>query len=73
MNSRLGHQCHGHLSVPDVEVERTSPMPTQGLVEFEELFERIDDTLYEVDLSLHALEVQLASPAKIHIDVSLRV
>jgi hypothetical protein len=33
----LGHQGHGHLSVTDVEVECTSPMPTQGLVEFEKL------------------------------------
>ena len=39
VNSRLGHQCHGHLSVTDVEVEGTSPMPTQGLVEFEKLFD----------------------------------
>src|SRR5208282_3319800 len=33
VNSGLGHQGHGHLSVTDVEVERTGPMPTQGLVE----------------------------------------
>lgn len=39
VNSRLGHQGHGHLSVTDVEVQRTSPMPTQGLVEFEKLFD----------------------------------
>src|ERR1700738_4846560 len=39
VNSRLGHQRHGHLSVTDVEVERTGPMPTQGLVEFEKLFD----------------------------------
>src|ERR1700738_2585521 len=39
VNSRLGHQRHGHLSVADVEVERTGPMPTQGLVEFEKLFD----------------------------------
>ena len=38
-SSRLGHQRHGHLSVTDVEVEGTSPMPTQGLVEFEKLFD----------------------------------
>ena len=40
VNSRLVEdQCHGHLSVTDVEVEGTSPMPTQGLVEFEKLFD----------------------------------
>src|ERR1700686_990631 len=39
VNSRLGHQGHGHLSVTDVEVERTGPMPTQGLIEFEKLFD----------------------------------
>src|ERR1700716_2190942 len=39
VNSRLGHQGHGHLSVADVEIERTGPMPTQGLVEFEKLFD----------------------------------
>ena len=39
VNRSLGHQCHGHLSVTDVEVERTSPMPTEGLVEFEKLFD----------------------------------
>src|ERR1700738_601234 len=38
VNSRLGHQGHGHLSVTDVEVERTGPMPTQGLVEFYKIF-----------------------------------
>ncbi len=39
VNRRLGHQGHGHLSITDVEVEGPSPMPTQGLVEFEKLFE----------------------------------
>ena len=39
VNGRLGHQGHGHLSITDVEVKRTSPMPAQGLVKFEKLFE----------------------------------
>jgi len=35
----LGQQGHTHLSVADVEIERTGPMPTQGLVEFKKLFD----------------------------------
>ena len=39
VNSRLGHQRHGHLTVADVEIKRTGSMPTQSLVEFEKLFD----------------------------------
>ena len=39
MNGRLGQQGHAHLPVADIEIERTSPMPTQGLVEFKKLLD----------------------------------
>src|ERR1700756_979381 len=37
-DGRLSHQSHRHLSVADIEIERTGPMPTQGLVKFKKLF-----------------------------------
>ena len=39
MNGSLSHQSHSHLSVADIEIERTGPMPTQGLVKFKKLFD----------------------------------
>ena len=39
VNSGLGQQRQGHLTVADVEIKRTGSMPTQGLVEFEKLFD----------------------------------
>ena len=34
----LGQQRQGHLAIADIEVERAGRLPTQGLVELEELF-----------------------------------
>jgi hypothetical protein len=35
----LSHQSHSHLSVANIKIERTGPMPTQGLVKFKKLFD----------------------------------
>jgi hypothetical protein len=39
MDGSLSHKSHRHLSVADIEIERTGPMPTQGLVKFKKLFD----------------------------------
>jgi hypothetical protein len=39
VNGSLSQQRHSHLPVADVEIERAGPMPTKGLIEFEELLD----------------------------------
>lgn len=39
VNGGLGEQSHGHLSVADVEVEGSSALPAESLIEFEELLD----------------------------------
>ena len=38
VNSGLGHQGHGHLSVADVQVHRTCSLPAERLIGIEKLF-----------------------------------
>jgi hypothetical protein len=37
VDGSLSQQRHSHVPVADVEVKRAGPMPTKGLIEFEEL------------------------------------